>query len=136
MLKRKLAVFHCLFIILPLKISHKQGYKHPNILPTEFKEVFTNAMHCLKQFKNVKQKTSFSNSKNSKLVKKILGAYSPPPPSPRTPSCVLLLMLTLWETQSSIQKMAKAMLCYPQDIEKLGWCSARPALPHAEKVPL
>ena len=46
-----------------------------NSLPTEIKDVLTNAIRCIKRLKNVKHKTSFGNSKH---VKKIIGAYSAP----------------------------------------------------------
>ena len=44
----------------------------------QVKEIFTNAICCIKRLKNVKHKTSFGNSKH---VKKILGLQDPPDPT-------------------------------------------------------
>ena len=74
MLKRKLAVFYRLFIFSP-------------------EELFTNAIHCVIQLKNVKCKTS---PDNSKWVKKLIEAYS----THQTPSCIL--SLTLCSLRNSI----------------------------------
>ena len=61
MLKKELAVFYCLFLFSPVYDKDERWNKYPNSLPTEVKEVFTNAIRCIKQLKNVKHKTSFGN---------------------------------------------------------------------------
>ena len=65
-----------------------------NSLPTEIKDVLTNAIRCIKRLKNVKHKTGFGNSKR---VKKIIGAYSAP-----NPSCVLSFALYACSFRNSI----------------------------------
>ena len=79
-----------LFFLL-FNISTERLNKQPNSL----KEVFTNAICCIKQLKNIKCNTSFGNSKH---VKKIIGAFS----VLQTPSCVLSLALHACSLKNSI----------------------------------
>ena len=96
MLKRKLAVFHCLFIFSPFNIQDERWNIYSNCLPTKVKDVFTNAIRCIKRLKNAKLKTNFGNSKRAKKIK---GAYSP---TPQTPSWVLSLALCACSLRNSI----------------------------------